>query len=151
MGFDRPSADYANAKVIFLISSHLEAGHYFNPHAQRIMEGKQRGAKVICVDPRLSNTGAHADWWLPAWPGTEAAILLAIAQLLLEAGTLGPRVRAPLVQLGDVPRGRAPGRAVRLRRGSRPRCSSDYAEYTPEHAAHQCGVEADDASARSRA
>ena len=57
MGFDRPSADFANAKVIFLISSHLEAGHYFNPHAQRIMEGKQAGATVICVDPRLSNTG----------------------------------------------------------------------------------------------
>jgi anaerobic selenocysteine-containing dehydrogenase len=87
MGFDRPSADFANAKVIFLISSHLEAGHYFNPHAQRIMEGKQAGATVICVDPRLSNTGALADWWLPAWPGSEAALLLAIARLLLEAGT----------------------------------------------------------------
>ncbi len=46
---------HANARVIFLISSHLEAGHYFNPHAQRIIEGKLRGAKIICVDPRLSN------------------------------------------------------------------------------------------------
>ncbi|MCB0966631.1 MAG: molybdopterin-dependent oxidoreductase, partial [Ilumatobacter sp.] len=33
MGHDRPSSDYANAEVIFLISSHLETGHYFNPHA----------------------------------------------------------------------------------------------------------------------
>ena len=41
-GYDRPSPDYANAKVILLISSHLETGHYFNPHAQRIMEGKSR-------------------------------------------------------------------------------------------------------------
>ena len=39
-GYDRPSPDYANARVILLISSHLEAGHYFNPHAQRIMEAK---------------------------------------------------------------------------------------------------------------
>ncbi|MDA8385633.1 MAG: molybdopterin-dependent oxidoreductase, partial [Actinomycetota bacterium] len=37
-GIDRPSADYANAKVIVLISAHLETGHYFNPHAQRITE-----------------------------------------------------------------------------------------------------------------
>ena len=58
MGHDRPSADFANAKFILLLSSHLETGHYFNPHAQRIMEGKAKGAKVICVDTRLSNTGA---------------------------------------------------------------------------------------------
>ena len=47
-GFDRPSPDYANARFILLLSSHFEAGHYFNPHAQRIMDGKAAGAKV-CV------------------------------------------------------------------------------------------------------
>ena len=87
MGHDRPSSDFANAEVIFLISSHLEAGHYFNPHAQRIMEAKAKGATVICVDPRLSNTGAKADFWLAPWPGTEPVMLLAIARLLLEQGT----------------------------------------------------------------
>ena len=46
-GFDRPSPDHAKANVILLISSHLETGHYFNPHAQRIMEAKQNGAKLI--------------------------------------------------------------------------------------------------------
>ena len=45
-GFDRPSPDHANARFILLLSSHLEAGHYFNPHAQRIIEGKADGAKV---------------------------------------------------------------------------------------------------------
>src|SRR5919199_1541488 len=28
MGLDRPSPDHANARVVFLISSHLETGHY---------------------------------------------------------------------------------------------------------------------------
>ncbi len=52
MGTDRPSPDYANAKFTLLISSHLEAGHYFNPHAQRIIEGKQpRRARSRCIDP----------------------------------------------------------------------------------------------------
>ena len=36
-GFDRPSPDHTNARFILMISSHLETGHYFNPHAQRIM------------------------------------------------------------------------------------------------------------------
>lgn len=82
-GYDRPSPDHANAKVILLLSSHLETGHYFNPHAQRIMEAKQAGAKMIVVDPRMSNTASHADVWIAPWPGSEAAILLAIASYLL--------------------------------------------------------------------
>src|SRR6185295_12530183 len=83
-GADRPSPDYANAQTILLLSSHLESGHYFNPHAQRIIEGKSKGAKLIVMDPRLSNTSAKADLWMPANPGTEAAIILAIARYLVE-------------------------------------------------------------------
>jgi anaerobic selenocysteine-containing dehydrogenase len=86
MGYDRPSPDHANADVILLISAHLESGHYFNPHAQRVMEGKQRGAKLIVFDVRLSNTATHADHWLAPWPGSEAAILLAIARYMIHNG-----------------------------------------------------------------
>lgn len=82
-GIDRPSADYANAKVIFLISAHLETGHYFNPHAQRITEAREKGAKVIVFDTRLSNTATHADFWLAPQPGSEAAINLSIANYII--------------------------------------------------------------------
>ena len=84
MGADRPSPDHANAKVIYLISAHLEAGHYFNPHAQRISEARANGAKVIVLDTRLSNTATHADHWLSPVPGSEAAINLAVARHLIE-------------------------------------------------------------------
>ncbi|HEY6072312.1 MAG TPA: molybdopterin-dependent oxidoreductase, partial [Anaerolineales bacterium] len=83
-GQDRPSADFANARVILLISSHLETGHYFNPHAQRIIEAKTDGAKIITFDPRLSNTASMSDVWLPTWPGSENTILLAIANHLIQ-------------------------------------------------------------------
>jgi len=83
MGFDRPSPDFANADVIVLVSAHLESGHYFNPHAQRIMEAKRRGAKLIVLDVRLSNTATHADHWIAPQPGSEAAIFLAIANHLV--------------------------------------------------------------------
>jgi anaerobic selenocysteine-containing dehydrogenase len=141
MGFDRPSADFANAKVIFLISSHLEAGHYFNPHAQRIMEGKQAGATVICVDPRLSNTGALSDWWLPAWPGTEAALLLAIARLLLEADTWDREFVRRWVNWETYLQAMHPHRPCTFDQVG-PALMEDYAEYTPEWAAHLCGVDA---------
>jgi anaerobic selenocysteine-containing dehydrogenase len=83
-GIDRPSPDHAGAKVILLVSSHLESGHYFNPHAQRIMEGKRQGAKLIVLDTRLSNTATHADVWAAPVPGSEAAIFLAIANHLIQ-------------------------------------------------------------------
>jgi anaerobic selenocysteine-containing dehydrogenase len=41
------------------------------------------GAKVAVIDTRLSNTAARADYWLSAWPGSEAAVLLAMANVLL--------------------------------------------------------------------
>jgi anaerobic selenocysteine-containing dehydrogenase len=82
-GMDRPSPDHANARFILLLSSHLETGHYFNPHAQRIIEAKMAGAKVCVIDTRLSNTASMADYWLSPWPGTEAALLLAMAHVLV--------------------------------------------------------------------
>jgi len=83
-GFDRPSPDHTNSRVILLISSHLETGHYFNPHAQRIIEGKMKGAKIITFDPRLSNTASMSHVWLPTWPGSEHSVLLAIANYLIQ-------------------------------------------------------------------
>ena len=43
---DRPSPDHANARFILLLSAHLESGHYFNPHAQRIIDGKMAGRET---------------------------------------------------------------------------------------------------------
>jgi anaerobic selenocysteine-containing dehydrogenase len=83
MGLDRPSPDHANARVILLISAHLESGHYFNPHAQRVMDAKANGAKLIVFDTRLSHTATHADIWVSPHPGSEAAIMLAVANHLI--------------------------------------------------------------------
>ena len=88
LGLDRPSPDYSNARFILLISSHLETGHYFNPHAQRIIDGKLRGARLAVMDPRLSNTASMADYWLATYPGSEAAVLLAMARILLREGMI---------------------------------------------------------------
>jgi anaerobic selenocysteine-containing dehydrogenase len=85
-GADRPSPDHANARFILLLSSHLETGHYFNPHAQRIIEGKMRGAKICSVDIRLSNTASMSHYWLAPYPGTESALLLGMAAVIIDEG-----------------------------------------------------------------
>ena len=141
MGHDRPSSDFANAEVIFLISAHLEAGHYFNPHAQRIMEGKAKGAAVICVDPRLSNTGAKADYWLATWPGTEAFLLLAIARLLIENGTWERDFVRRWVNWETYLRETRPDLPCEFE-SLEPALLDAYADYTPERAEHVSGVDA---------
>jgi len=74
---DRNSPDWGNADLIFMQSSHAaDAGHYFQQSAGLIAESRKRGAKMIVIDPRLSNSAGMADLWIPAWPGTEAALYL---------------------------------------------------------------------------
>ncbi|MCB4747602.1 MAG: molybdopterin-dependent oxidoreductase, partial [Sulfurovum sp.] len=41
------------------------------------------GAKMIVLDPRLSNSAGIADLWIPIWPGTEAALYLYLANRVL--------------------------------------------------------------------
>jgi anaerobic selenocysteine-containing dehydrogenase len=149
MGFDRPSADFANARFILLLSSHLETGHYFNPHAQRIMEGRQSGAKICAIDPRLSNTAAMSDYWLSTWPGTEPAVFLAIARLLLEADDVDHAFVRRWVNWEET---------LREQYADRPQTyesfvdvmKETYARYTPEWAAEESGISPDQIEAIAR-
>ncbi|DAB31167.1 MAG TPA: twin-arginine translocation pathway signal protein [Sulfurimonas sp. UBA12504] len=81
---DRTSPDWANAKLIFLNSSHAaDAGHYFQQSASFIADARAKGAKMVVMDPRLSNSAGMADLWIAAWPGTEPVIYLYLAQRML--------------------------------------------------------------------
>jgi anaerobic selenocysteine-containing dehydrogenase len=140
MGFDRPSPDYSGARVILLISSHLETGHYFNPHAQRILEGKMSGAKLIVWDTRLSNTASMADTWISPWPGSEAAILLAIARHLLETGRYDREFVRRWVNWEETLRRERPEAPSTFEQFER-FLKEHYARYTFEFAARESGVE----------
>ncbi|MDP9116979.1 MAG: molybdopterin-dependent oxidoreductase, partial [Actinomycetota bacterium] len=140
-GTDRPSPDYANARFTLLISAHLESGHYFNPHAQRIIEGKHRGAKVAVVDPRLSNTASMADYWLPTWPGSEGALLLAMAKVLLDEDLVDHQFVRDWVNWRTYLKHRAPTSEVTFANFLL-ELRGEYAQYTPEFAEAETGVPA---------
>jgi anaerobic selenocysteine-containing dehydrogenase len=139
-GYDRPSPDHANAKVILLLSSHLETGHYFNPHAQRIMEGKLDGARLVVLDPRLSNTAAHADLWLSPWPGSEAAILLAVASYLLRTRQVDHHYLRRWFNWSEYLENLHPDAPVTFD-AFLDRLEADYADYTFERAAAEADIE----------
>ncbi|HVN89387.1 MAG TPA: molybdopterin-dependent oxidoreductase [Candidatus Binataceae bacterium] len=139
-GYDRPSPDYGNARFILLLSSHLEAGHYFNPHAQRIIDGKLRGAKLCVIDTRLSNTASRADYWLSTWPGSEAAVLLAIGNLILQENLYDAEFMRRWVNWEDYLRSERPDLPVTFD-SFIAAVKELYAEYTPEFAARESGAD----------
>ncbi|MDO8665404.1 MAG: molybdopterin-dependent oxidoreductase, partial [Gemmatimonadales bacterium] len=148
MGMDRPNPDHANAKCILLISAHLESGHYFNPHAQRIIEAKQRGATIIVMDPRLSNTATHADHWLPTYPGSETTVLLAIANVLIREKLYDREFvrrwvnwEEYLTQTGSGERGAGPLGTLDFQQFEA-ELERLYVDFTPERAEAESGVPA---------
>jgi anaerobic selenocysteine-containing dehydrogenase len=141
MGIDRPSPDHAHARFMLLLSSHLETGHYFNPHAQRIMEGKMRGARVCVMDTRLSNTAAMADWWLAPWPGTEGAVLLAMAHILIRERRYDREFVRRWVNWEAYLQAARPNLPRTFEAFERA-LDEHYAEFTPEFAQRESGVDA---------
>jgi len=141
-GYDRPSPDHANAKFILLISAHLESGHYFNPHAQRIIEGKMKGAKLATMDPRLSNTASMSDYWMPTYPGTEAAVLLAMAKVILDEGLYNRDYLENWVNWEQYLATKHPDKE-RTFENFIDVMRESYAEYTPAYAEQESGVRAE--------
>ena len=139
-GIDRPSPDYANARFILLLSSHLETGHYFNPHAQRIMEGITSGAEMAVMDPRLSNTASMAHYWLPTYPGSEAAVLLAMARVILAEGLYNREFLENWVNWRDYLKAKHPTASCTFETFIE-RLLEHYEEFTPEYAAAEAGVD----------
>ncbi len=137
-GYDRPSPDYENAKFTLLISSHLETGHYFNPHAQRIIDGKMKGGKLAVCDIRLSNTASMSDYWLAPRPGTEPLMLLGFVHVLLRDGLVDWEFVRTWVDWQGYQRHQ--GRAVDFA-AFQQGLAADYAFATPAHVGATCGLE----------
>ena len=58
-----------------------------NPHLWPfVLQAREKGAKVICIDPIRTRTAAQCDEWLAIRPGTDAALALGIMHVLFERG-----------------------------------------------------------------
>src|SRR3979490_2021773 len=53
---------------------------------QWVMEAKERGAKVIHIDPRFTRTSAVCDLYVPIRAGSDIAFLGGIVHYILEHG-----------------------------------------------------------------
>ena len=74
--------DLEESKCMVLIGSHI-GENVFTSQVTNFITGLQRGAKLIVVDPRFSTAASKADHWLPIKPGTDIALLLSWANVLI--------------------------------------------------------------------
>jgi anaerobic selenocysteine-containing dehydrogenase len=78
--------DVKNSKYILIFGcnvldahpSHLALSH-------RLIEAITNGVKVVTFDVRLSNTAARSTQWIPIRPGTDSAVMLAMAHVIMES------------------------------------------------------------------
>ncbi|OBH44502.1 molybdopterin dinucleotide-binding protein [Mycobacterium intracellulare] len=60
------------------------------PDVMGLIGAIRKRGKVIVIDPVRTPTAARADEWLPIVPGTDAALLLAVAHTLFAEGLVDP-------------------------------------------------------------
>jgi anaerobic selenocysteine-containing dehydrogenase len=60
------------------------------PDVMGLIEAIRKRGKVIVIDPVRTQTAARADEWLPIVPGTDAALLLAVAHTLFDENLINP-------------------------------------------------------------
>ncbi len=93
-----PTVDLAHSRYVLSFGADL-LGTWNSPVAQNAAYGRMRQGRrgvrgtFVQLEPRMSQTGANADQWIPVRPGTEGVLALGIAHLVM-AATRGARERA---------------------------------------------------------
>ena len=83
IGTSNFSTDFGNAKMVMFIGRSYGDG--IRPSSvQSLASAAESGTRVVIVDPRLNNSGIFADDWVPITPGTDIALLLGMANVLVE-------------------------------------------------------------------
>ncbi|EPX82977.1 molybdopterin-dependent oxidoreductase [Salipiger mucosus] len=80
------SPDWENARLMLLFG--VAEDHDSNPMKMGLARLKERGAKVIGVNPVRSGYNAIADEWVGITPGTDGLFILSLVHELLRAGRI---------------------------------------------------------------
>ena len=76
--------DWLNAKLILMWGWNPAEARDGTNSDYFILQARRRGARVVCLDPRHSPSAASlADEWIPVRPGTDAALMTAMAYVII--------------------------------------------------------------------
>lgn len=83
MGDDRPLADFLQSKYILLFGWNPTSAIKWVHLPRIITRGIERGAKLVVVDPYLSDTAVKAHEWVTIRPATDGALALAMGHVIV--------------------------------------------------------------------
>lgn len=76
--------DWVNSKLIIMMGYNPAETILGTNSVMYLRRAKEAGARIICIDPRYTDTAlALADEWIPIRPGTDAALLDAMAYVII--------------------------------------------------------------------
>jgi anaerobic selenocysteine-containing dehydrogenase len=81
---DEVLPDYDNAKYILFVANNASIGAVSTCRMVRFAQGRKRGAKVVALDSRQSETASKADEWISIRPGTDLDFCLAMLKTMIE-------------------------------------------------------------------
>jgi len=84
MGDDRPLADFIQSKYIMLFGWNPTSAIKWVYLPRIITQAVERGAHFVVVDPYMSDTAAKAHEWVSPRPGTDGALALAMAHVIVK-------------------------------------------------------------------
>ncbi|MGD0023078.1 MAG: molybdopterin-dependent oxidoreductase [Xanthobacteraceae bacterium] len=79
----QPDLHYCNYLVLVGTQFGIATRGSYNHHALDMAEARERGMKLVSVDPVGGYAASKANEWLPIRPGTDAAFALAMLHVLL--------------------------------------------------------------------
>ena len=80
---DHPKSDILNTNLILLWDSNPLVTRRGASATYYLREAKNKGIKIIVVDPVKTRTAEFANEWIPIRPGTDSAMLLAMAYTII--------------------------------------------------------------------
>ncbi len=80
--FERSADDYFYSDLIIIWGCNPLATQI--PNAHFLTEARYNGAKLVTVAPDYSPSSIHSDMWVPVKPGSDAALALAVAKILID-------------------------------------------------------------------
>lgn len=78
-----PDLDYCRYLIVLGSEYGFGSHQLFVRMTQALADARERGLKLVVIDPRLSVGAGRADEWIPIKPATDLAFLLAMLYLLL--------------------------------------------------------------------
>ncbi|QOJ79809.1 molybdopterin-dependent oxidoreductase [Infirmifilum lucidum] len=84
LSYGRQPEDIAESRLLVFwgFNAAVSAVHLW----RLALEAQSKGAKIVAVDPRMSETAKRSDLWVQPRPGTDVALAYGVAREIIESG-----------------------------------------------------------------